>query len=35
MKIAHLPQINTIKDEELVKLAKFFGVKYRKAYLNL
>ena len=26
---------NTIKDEEMVELAEFFGVKYRKDFLNL
>ena len=32
---AHLPRKNTIKDEELQKLAKFFKVDYRKDFLNL
>jgi len=27
--------VNTIKDEEMVRLAEFFGVKYRKDFLNL
>ena len=35
MLTAHLPRINTIKDEEMVRLAEFFGVKYRKDFLNL
>ncbi len=35
MLTAHLPRINTIKDEELVRLAEFFGVNYRKDFLNL
>lgn len=35
MLTAHLPRINTIKDEEMVELAEFFGVKYRKDFLNL
>lgn len=35
MLTAHLPRINTIKDEEMVTLAEFFGVKYRKDFLNL
>ena len=35
MKTAHLPRINTIRDEEMVQLAKFFGVKYREDFLNL
>ena len=29
------PRINTIKDEDMVKLAEFFKVKYRKDFLNL
>lgn len=29
------PRINTIKDEDMVKLAESFGVKYRKDFLNL
>lgn len=35
MLTAHLPRINTIKDEEMVELAEFFGVDYRKDFLNL
>lgn len=35
MLTAHLPRINTIKDEEMVTLAEFFGVKYRRDFLNL
>ena len=35
MLTAHLPRINTIKDEEMVRLAEFFGVNYRKDFLNL
>lgn len=35
MLTAHLPRINTIKDEEMVELAEFFGVNYRKDFLNL
>ena len=35
MLTAHLPRINTIRDEELKGLAEFFGVKYRKDFLNL
>ena len=31
----HLPRINTIRDEEMVELAEFFKVKYRKDFLNL
>ncbi len=29
------PRINTIKDEDMVKLAEYFGVKYRKDFLNI
>ena len=35
MKIAHLPHINTIKDEELVAVAEAFGLDNRKDFLNL
>ena len=35
MLTAHLPRINTIKDEEMVALAELFGVKYIKDFLNL
>ena len=35
MLTAHLPRVNTIKDEEMVELAEFFGVNYRKDFLNL
>lgn len=35
MLTAHLPRINTIKDEDMVRLAEAFGVKYRKDFLNL
>ena len=35
MLTAHLPRVNTIKDEEMVELAEFFKVKYRKDFLNL
>ena len=35
MLTAHLPRVNTIKDEEMVTLAEFFKVKYRKDFLNL
>ena len=35
MLTAHLPRVNTIKDKEMVTLAEFFGVKYRKDFLNL
>ena len=35
MLTSHLPRINTIKDEAMALLADFFGVKYRKDFLNL
>lgn len=35
MLTSHLPRINTIKDEQMVELAEFFGVKYRRDFLNL
>lgn len=35
MLTAHLPRVNTIKDEEMKELAEAFGVKYRKDFLNL
>lgn len=35
MLTAHLPRVNTIKDEEMKKLAEYFGVNYRKDFLNL
>ena len=35
MLTAHLPRVNTIKDEEMVELAEYFGVNYRKDFLNL
>lgn len=35
MLTAHLPRLNTIKDEDMVRLAEFFGVDYRKDFLNL
>ena len=35
MLTAHLPRVNTIRDHELQELAEFFGVKYRKDFLNL
>lgn len=34
MLTAHLPRINTIKDSEMRELAEFFGVNYRKDFLN-
>ncbi len=35
MLTAHLPRVNTIKDKEMAELAEYFGVNYRKDYLNL
>ncbi len=35
MLTAHLPRVNTIKDEEMVRLAEFFKVNYRKDFLNI
>lgn len=35
MLTAGKPRINTIKDADMKKLAEFFGVKYRKDFLNL
>ncbi len=34
MLTSHLPRINTIKDEELIELAEFFKVNYRKDFLD-
>ena len=34
MLTAHLPRINTITDSEMRELAEFFGVDYRKDFLN-
>ena len=35
MKIAHLPRINTITDEQLVSLAEHSGVDYRRDFIGL
>lgn len=35
MLTAHMPRINTIKDSEMKELAEYFGVDYRKDFLNL
>lgn len=35
MLTSHLPRINTIKDEDMVRLAEAFGVKYRKDFLDI
>jgi len=35
MLTAHLPRVNTIRDEEMKELAEYFGVNYRKDFLDL
>lgn len=35
MLTAHLPRVNTIKDEDMLKLVELFGVKYRRDFLDL
>ena len=35
MLTAHLPRINTIKDEDMVKFVELFGLDYRKDFLDL
>ena len=35
MLTSHLPRINTIKDEDMVKLAELFKVNYRKDFLDI
>ena len=35
MLICNRPRVNTIKDEDMQKLAEFFGVNYRRDFLNL
>lgn len=35
MLTAHLPRVNTIQDKDMVELAEYFGVDYRKDFLNL
>ena len=35
MSIAHLPHLNTIRDEELKAVADAFGLEYRKDFLNI
>ncbi len=35
MLTAHLPRLNTIKDEDMVKLVDLFGIDYRKDFLDL
>ena len=35
MLTAHLTRINTIRDDQMKELAEFFGVDYRKDFLNI
>ena len=35
MLTAGLPQVNTISDENMIELAEYFGVNYRKDYLDI
>ena len=35
MLTAHLPWVNTIRDDQMKELAEYFGVSYRKDFLNL
>ncbi|MCH5350964.1 MAG: class II aldolase/adducin family protein, partial [Clostridiales bacterium] len=35
MLTAHLPRVNTIKDEDMLKLVELFKVKCRTDFLNL
>ena len=35
MLTAHLPRVNTIRDDQMQELAEYFGVNYRKDFLNL
>ena len=35
MLTAHLPTINTTRDDQMVELAEYFGVKYRKDFLKV
>jgi len=35
MLTAHLPRVNTIQDDQMQELAEYFGVNYRKDFLNL
>ena len=34
MKIAHLPRINTITDEQMHQLEERFGIRAREGYLD-
>ena len=35
MLTAHLPRVNTIRDDQMKELAEYFGVNYRKDFLDL
>lgn len=35
MLTAHLPRVNTIQDSQLQEIAEYFGVNYRKDFLNI
>lgn len=35
MLTCNMPRVNTIKDSEMQQLAEYFGVDYRKDFLNL
>ena len=35
MRTAPLPRVSTIRDSEMQQLAEFFGVNYRKDFLDL
>lgn len=35
MLTAHLPRINTIRDDQMKELADYFGVKYRSDFLDV
>ena len=35
MLTAHLPRVNTIRDDQMKELAEYFGVSYRKDFLKL
>ena len=35
MLTAHIPRVNTIKEEEMLQLVKLFGVKYRKDFSDI
>ena len=35
MLTAHLPRVNTIRDDQMIELAEFFGVNYRNDFLDI